>query len=207
MTSPAKEVDMQRLHAAQFARARALLGRAFYDYNLMVHAQPKDHRRLGAVETLYGAMLWDCLCRGETHVTPDFTGVSAWLAPGTGLPSFLQQVRCGMLRLPLGFGARGFRRLLAYDEVGRRLHHQYAAEPHWYLAVIAVDVGQQGRGIGSDLMRPMLARADAEGKACWLDTHQEQNVRLYKRHGFEIAECAEVRGHPIPVYGMLRRPR
>ena len=31
---------MPQLDAAQFARARALLGRAFYDYNLMVYAQP-----------------------------------------------------------------------------------------------------------------------------------------------------------------------
>ena len=84
-----------------------------------------------------------------------------------------------MLRLPLGFGLRGFARLLAYDEVGRRLHHLYAPQPHWYLAAIGVDVGHQGRGIGSALMRPMLARADAEGVACWLDTHQEQNMRCY----------------------------
>jgi GNAT superfamily N-acetyltransferase len=199
--------SFERLQKTQFERARALLGRAFYDYNLMKYSQPNDRRRGPAVSTLYGAMLWDCLVRGEVHVAPDFTGVAAWLAPGTAIPTFLEQVRAGMLRLPLGFGLRGFARLLAYDEVGRRLHHQYALEPHWYLAAIGVDVGHQDRGIGSALMRPMLARADAERVACWLDTHQEQNVRLYKRHGFEIAECAQVKGHPIPVYGMLRRPR
>ena len=169
--------QMERLEAAQFREARALLGRAFYDYNLMKYAQPGDRRRGPAVATLYGAILWDCLVRGEVYVTPDFTGVAAWLAPGTTIPSFLEQARAGMLRLPLGFGLRGFARLLAYDEVGRRLHHLYAPQPHWYLAAIGVDVGHQGRGIGSALMRPMLARADAEGVACWLDTHQEQNVR------------------------------
>jgi ribosomal protein S18 acetylase RimI-like enzyme len=198
---------MQCLEKSQFDRARATLGRAFDDYNLMVYAQPRDRRRSPAVANLYGAMLWDCLCRGEAYVTPDFSGVAAWLGPGTAIPDFLQQVRCGMLRLPVGFGLLGFMRLLAYDEVGRRLHHQYAPQPHWYLAAIGVDVGQQGRGIGSALMRPMLALADEAGLACWLDTHQEKNVRLYQRHGFEIAERAEVRGHPIPVYGMLRRPR
>jgi hypothetical protein len=53
----------------------------------------------------------------------------------------------------------------------------------------------------------MLAQADRAGLHCWLDTHQEQNVRLYERHGFEVSERAELPGHPIPVYGMLRRPR
>jgi ribosomal protein S18 acetylase RimI-like enzyme len=198
---------MQRLATSQFPSARALLARAFYDYHLMVYGQPRDRRRGPAVAALYGAMLWDCLVRGEVYVTADFTGVAAWLAPGTDVPSFWQQVRAGMLRLPLGFGLRGFRRLVSYDEVGRRLHHTYAPEPHWYLAVVGVEPSHQGRGIGSSLMRPMLERADRERKACWLDTHQEQNVRLYKRHGFAVAEKAEVPGHPISVYGMLRQPR
>jgi GNAT superfamily N-acetyltransferase len=205
--APVTSDEMPLLEPADFDRARAVLGRAFYDYNLMVYSQPYDRRRGPAVATLYGAMLWDCLVRGEVYVTPEFTGIAAWLAPCTRIPSFWQQVQAGMLRLPLGFGLRGFTRLLAYDEVGRRLHHQYAPEPHWYLAAIGVDARHQGQGVGSALMRPMLARADAEAKACWLDTHQEQNVRLYIRHGFEIAERAEVPGHPIPVYGMLRRPR
>ena len=198
---------MQRLESAQFDRARATLGRAFCDYNLMVYARPNDRRRGPAVATLYGAILWDCLCRGQAYVTPDFTGVAAWLGPGTPIPDFWQQVRSGMLRLPWSFGLRGFSRLLAYDKVARRLHHLYAPEPHWYLAEIGVDVGHQGQGIGSALMRPMLARADSEGLSCWLDTHKEQNVRLYERHGFEIAKRADVPRHPIPVYGMLRQPR
>ena len=199
--------DVRRMSLDQFEPAKAVLGRAFEDYNLMVYACASDARRLPATALLYGAMLWDCLVRGEVYGTADGAGVAAWLAPGTSLPSFVQQARCGMLRLPLAFGLRGFWRLLAYDEVARRLHHQYAPQPHWYLAAIGVDAGQQGRGIGSRLMTPMLARADGEGMPCWLDTHQEKNVRLYERHGFEIAERATVRGHAIPVYGMLRQPR
>ncbi|HEY4313448.1 MAG TPA: GNAT family N-acetyltransferase [Pirellulales bacterium] len=198
---------MRRLEPSDFPRAKALLGCAFYDYNLMVYSQPKDHRRLRAVADLYGAMLWDCMCRGQAYATLDFSGITAWLRPGTDIPSFWQQVRSGMLRLLPGFGLRGFRRLIDYDEVGRRMHHQYAHKSHWYLAAIAVDPDHQGRGIGSNLMTPILERADAEGVPCWLDTHQEQNVRLYQRHGFQVAECTAPRGHQIPVYGMVRPPR
>jgi hypothetical protein len=53
----------------------------------------------------------------------------------------------------------------------------------------------------------MLPRADAAGVSCYLDTHQEQNVRLYQRHGFEVAECFTPPGHPIPVWAMVRIPR
>lgn len=184
-----------------------MLGRAFFDYNLMVYAAPDPRRRAPATTQLYGALLWDCLARGEVFTNADGSGVTAWLSPGTEIPSFIQEARAGMLWLPWMFGLRGFRRLLAYDEVARRLHRQYAPEPHWYLNIVGVEPSQQGRGIGSRLMAPMLARADNERMPCWLDTHEDKNVRLYQRHGFEIAERAEVRGHAIPVYGMLRRPR
>src|SRR5690606_19676092 len=94
--------------------------------------------------------------------------------------------------------------LTAYDDVARRLHHQHAAMPHWFLAAVGVEPARQGQGIGSRLLRPMLARADSQGLPCWLDTHQEQNVRLYERLGFQVRERAVVPGHPLPVYGMLR---
>jgi GNAT superfamily N-acetyltransferase len=70
-----------------------------------------------------------------------------------------------------------------------------------------VEPSQQGRGIGSSMMAPILAQADTQGVPCWLDTHQDQNVRLYERHGFRIAERTVPRGHEIPVYGMIRPPR
>ena len=187
-------------------RAKEVLGRAFHDYNLMVYAQPGDRRRAPAVAHLYGALVWDCIVRGEAYVNDDFTGITAWLAPGTDIPNFWQQVQAGMLRMPLGFGLRGFRRLIDYDEVGRRMHHQYAQ---------AALVSGRRRG-GTEPARgrhrqqhdaPILAQADTQGVPCWLDTHQDQNVRLDQCHGFRIAERTVPRGHEIPVYGMIRPPR
>ena len=88
-----------------------------------------------------------------------------------------------MLGLPFHFGPATFRRLLAYDAVTQRLHHQHAPMPHWYLAAIGVEPAYQGRGLGSALMRPILNRADGQHVACYLETHREDNVRLYERHG------------------------
>lgn len=199
--------QIETLHRTRYDQARVVLGRAFFDYPLMVYAAPVDRRRAPGVALLYGAILWDALCWGEVHVTPDVAGVCAWLPPENSVPTFWRQVRAGMLRLPLHFGLSGFRKLTAYDEVARRLHHDFAPMPHYYLAAIGVVPQRQGHGIGSALMRPMLERADQQELHCWLDTHREANVRLYERHGFEVARLVEVPGHPVPVWGMLRRPR
>src|SRR5690606_23747385 len=125
---------------------------------------------------------------GEVHILDGMRGVACWLPPEHAVPTFWRQVRSGMLSLPWHFGVSGFRKLTAYDEVARRLHHQHASMPHWFLSAIGIDPAHQGQGLGSALMQPMLSRADNDGLPCWLDTHQEQNVRLYERHGFEVRE-------------------
>lgn len=187
--------------------ARSALGRAFANYTLMVYANGNDATRPRGVTSLYGAILSDCHRHGEVYRSADGRGVACWLPPARSTPTLWRQIRGGMYSLPWHFGVRGFRILTAYDDVARRLHHDHAPMPHYYLAAIGVVPEGQGQGIGSALMRPMLERADREGLHVWLDTHPEQNVRLYERHGFEVSERAELPGHPIPVYGMLRKPR
>ncbi len=199
--------QFERLDNSRYVQARTTLGQAFFDYPLMVYAAQNDRRRLPAVTQLYGSILWDSLRWGEVHVTPDLSGICAWLPLENSMPTFWRQVRSGMLQIPLRFGLSGFRKLSAYDEMARRLHHDHAPMPHYYLSAIGVAPQRQGQGLGSALMRPMLERVDDEKRHCWLDTHHQQNVRLYERHGFGVARLAEVPGHPVPVWGMLRKPR
>lgn len=46
--------------------------------------------------------------------------------------------------------------------VGEQMGTYHPQEPHWYLAVLGVDVSRQGKGLGSLLMKHTLARVDAE---------------------------------------------
>lgn len=199
--------DVARLEAGRFDAAKETLTRAFLDYNLMVYAAPDQAHRLCGVRALYGAILRDALLHGEVYATPDAEGVACWLPPGVPLPAFLRQVRVGLFGVMWAFGRASMRRLLPYDDYARVLHHRYAAEPHWFLATIGVDPAQQRQGIGGTLLEPVLAKADEQRRSCYLETHLEDNVRLYQRHGFQIAELCEVSGHPIPVWSMVRPSR
>ena len=40
----------------------------------------------------------------------------------------------------------------------------------WYLALLGVDHDMQGQGVGSCILQPILARADAEQHPCYLET-------------------------------------
>jgi GNAT superfamily N-acetyltransferase len=199
--------EIVRLEPAAYERARTALSRAFFDYELMAYVAPDPRRRKSGVAALYGALLKDCFRWGEVYVTRDGAGAACWLPPSAAQMSLMRQVRAGMLQLPFRFGISGFNRLLAYDAMTHKLHHEHASLPHWYLSVIGVEPERQGQGVGGALMQPILARADAENIACYLETHREPNVRLYERHGFEVVERADVSGHRVPIFAMLRKPR
>jgi ribosomal protein S18 acetylase RimI-like enzyme len=199
--------DIIRLSPAQFEPARLTLGQAFENYPLMSYARAKPEGRLEAVTSLYGSILRDCLQWGEVYATSDLTGVACWLTPGHTSPGLVRLIRSGMLRLPRLFGWSGFRRLQAYGDFAHKLHHEHAPGRHWYLWAIGVRPADQGKGIAGQLVAPVLARALQESLPCYLETHVEANVRIYTRLGFDVASRSIPPGHPLPVWGMVRRPR
>jgi ribosomal protein S18 acetylase RimI-like enzyme len=77
---------------------------------------------------------------------------------------------------------------------------------HWYLWGLGVEPSRQGQGIGGMLIQPVLARADASGLPCYLETMNEKNVPFYEKHGFKIVSDAEVPRHGLRVWAMLREP-
>jgi ribosomal protein S18 acetylase RimI-like enzyme len=202
------DVDrLPRSDATARAHATATLARAFFDYALMVYAVPEAARRGRAVRALYAALLADGLRYGEVYATGDRAGIACWLPPGREHLTLFRQLRAGMLSVPLRFGAAGFRRLLAYDTLGRALHHELAPMPHWYLSAIGVAPERQGQGVAAALLQPILQRADAAGLPCYLETHREANLRIYQKHGFDLVRRADPPGHAVPAWSMLRMPR
>ncbi|MEU9618630.1 MULTISPECIES: GNAT family N-acetyltransferase [unclassified Streptomyces] len=74
-------------------------------------------------------------------------------------------------------------------------------EDGWWLENFCLSPAVQGRGIGTAVLRSLLARADEEGAAVRLDVLQGSAARaLYERHGF-----TEERQDPIDVF-MVRTP-
>jgi len=60
------------------------------------------------------------------------------------------------------------------------VHGRLAPFEHVCLQSPGVDPAFQGRGHGGRLLRHLLARLDAAGTPCYLDTLDEQNVGLYE---------------------------
>lgn len=82
-------------------------------------------------------------------------------------------------------------------------HHPRA--PHWYLQFVGCAPTHQGQGHGGAAIRSRLARCDAEGLPCALETATPANVGLYQALGFRITETFQHRDGPM-FWAMWRDP-
>lgn len=87
------------------------------------------------------------------------------------------------------------------DHEMRRCHPR---GPHHYLWFLGVEPRYQGRGLGSELVRSLTARADAGGDACYLETDVERNVGLYQGHGFRVVDTRVLPGMDTQMWFMQR---
>ena len=100
-------------------------------------------------------------------------------------------------------GFTGVARSLAIDHY---LNAKHPKDPHYYLFAIGVRPGNQGKGIGKSLMRPVLDRCDAEGMPAYLESSSLENVPIYRSMGFEVTGDLQVRADAPVLYGMWRAP-
>jgi ribosomal protein S18 acetylase RimI-like enzyme len=79
------------------------------------------------------------------------------------------------------------------------------AEPHWLLQFMAVHPDYQNRGLGSALMRRTHAELDAAGIPQYLEATNEDNIRLYRRHGYTPMDPFDIHlPDGTPFYRMWR---
>ncbi|MDQ4063811.1 MAG: GNAT family N-acetyltransferase [Actinomycetota bacterium] len=197
--------ETMRLEAAQIDRASATLARAFQDDPMMRYVLPNDARRARLLPWNFSVLLRYCLPYGEVLTTPDLSGVACWLPPGSGTKEAWGMLRSGMVLAPLRLGPAAFVRFMGLTAYMDAARERIVPTPHWHLFGIGVEPSRQGEGIGGALLDPALARADAHGLPCYLETQTERNVEFYEKRGFKVSEASTVRG--LRVWTMLRTPQ
>lgn len=187
-------------------RAGELLARAFHDDPMFCAVQPNPERRRRALPWFFTAAARLGLREGEVHMLDHDAGAAIWLPPGHGRMGAGAIVRSGLALVPVRFGPSAFRRFARitgnFDSVRAEVVHQ----PYWHLFILGVEPGQQRRGLGGELIAPVLARADHAGLPCYLETSEEHNVPFYERHGFAVAGGRRDPEGAPPFWPMLREP-
>lgn len=139
----------------------------------------------------------------ETVYTIDgHPGAAYWDPPDQWKTSTLGTLRLAPLILR-GIGPRTLKALRGLA----RIEHAHSRHPaHYYLAVLGTLPAQQGKGVGSALLDPVLARCDADGLGAYLESSKQDNIPFYRRHGFEVVDEVAFPEGPT-VWPMWREPQ
>lgn len=202
--APATVVELQ---PDQESAAGELAARAFQDDDLFEWVEPDPARRAAFLAPFMTALVRRSRRLAVALATaPALAGVSLWKGPDLGSLSPEQLTMTGLDRIPEWLNPEALARFSAVFAPIEAALAADVPEPCWYLGVLAVEPGQQGRGLGSRLMAPILARADREGLAVTLETAKARNLPLYRRHGFEVLRELAPPSPGGPTVWTMRRP-
>ena len=184
--------------------AGAVLGRAYVDdpvWSWLLDGRDERQQRLTRVFTAYA----EAAGRDDgprVLAAQDGSGAALWFPPGGWRSSVSDYVRSGpKVARALGTGTVRALRLLSAVE------RQHPPEPHWYLETLGVVPESRSRGVGPQLLAPVLERCDAERLPAYLESSSTRNVAFFERQGFVARAPLEVLpGCPV-VTPMWRDPR
>lgn len=204
MTTETQVIPLAR-HQAQ--EAGDVLGRAFFDDPVTIWILPGEAKRRRVLPWFFRLVLRYGERHGVVHTTAgSVQGAAAWLPPERPHESTIGLLGAEALFLLFRFRPGELVRALTATSHFERLHKRDAPARHWYLSALGVDPPCQGKGLGGDLLQPVLARADREGLPCYTETAKEINVAFYRKHRFEVVvEGSLPRGGPR-YWTLLREP-
>ena len=138
------------------------------------------------------------------YLTSDDSAAALWAAPGAWTMPLSQII---LEAAPTGLAFR--RRLLRALRTQLQIEHLHAGQspPHWYLGYLGARRGRQGQGLGTQLLREVLACADTDGVPAYLESSNERNLSLYERNGFHVVGDLPALGHGPTIWRMWREPQ
>lgn len=195
-----------RLTRSQTAQAGGVLARAFMVDPVYAAVLPDEIEREQALQRLFSAVAGYSVVYGVVYTTPAVEGAACWLSPGNTRVTLWRILRTGLglQRAVARFNPTARQAFMATLAHLDGIHKHQGLGPHWYLWALGVEPGRQGKGIGSRLIQPALAQADASGVPCYLETQTVRNVAFYQKHGFEVITDDVVPDLGFRIWAMLR---
>jgi ribosomal protein S18 acetylase RimI-like enzyme len=194
-------MEIVRLERDRLGEASDVLARAFHDDPAWVWLIPDSERRARVLPWLF-RVGFDVTAADVYATSGIVRGAARWLPPGRA-PMRVAPTLKAFVTTPFRLGS-AVGPFLAYGRAVEAMRAETMPGDHWYLAGIGVDPAAQRRGIGSALLEPGLAAADAAGLPAVLLTNSERNLAFYEQHGFVVVRRGRTPEDGPQAWAMVR---
>ena len=201
--TPISALPLRPLRAGRLDAAAAMLARAFSDDPANPYLIPDPAQAIPVLTAFFEACLRNGLEHGQVFALDDpLRAVAIWHVIDNDhveMPEPDLSAMLSMLDEPIQD-----RWLWVFGSMGEvhQVHQRLMRQPHTYLPALGVEPKQQGRGLGSAMLAPLLARSRSLGLPCYLETFNPLNPPLYERHGFRVAHEGVVPGTTVTLWAM-----
>jgi len=179
----------------------ATLARAFFDDPVMMFMLPGEEARKAKLPRIFRLLLKMALPHGLCRVSKGYETATIWKPPGKWHLSLWDYIVNAPEMLGI-FGSNVLHVIGTMDRI-EKVHPKI---PHYYLQVIGTDPPKQGKGFAGAIMREQLARSDAEGVPCYLESSKDTNIPVYRSFGFEVTSEIKIPDGPT-LWPMWRDAR
>jgi ribosomal protein S18 acetylase RimI-like enzyme len=202
------DLQITSLDSSAVRPAAEIQARAFFDDPAFVFTFPDGATRRERLSWLMEIGVgYGCHYGKVSTTSGTMLGHAVWLPPGETSMAPERMATVGFEDAPARMGEDALVRFGNFMDLMSTHHERLVPVAHWYLMILGVDPEHQGRGVGSSLIAPTLARADADRLRCYLETAKERNVEFYRRHGFAVRHEEHIPGGGPKVWMMVREPR
>lgn len=159
-----------------------ILTDSFLENQSIHYVVRQDSKRIKRTQQLIDYSFNVCSAFGEVWISEDQKGCALVLLPDhkkTTVESVLWDVK-------LATSVIGLSRVIKVMNRESEIKKKHPIESFAYLWYIGVDPAYQGNGIGTKLLRELLAEYDARDKPIYLETSTLRNIPWYEENGFEI---------------------
>lgn len=199
-----KKLDIISAEKSDIAVLKNTLAQAFINDPMTKWTVKNDAKIFERMELMFETMIKHFgLTQGHVHTTSERNGCSVWVSPQDNTKfSFT-----GFSLIAAWLKIVGIERMPKILKTASILSKYHPKEECYYLMALGVKPEDQGKGIASQIITPVLELCDKEGISAYLETSNITNIGFYQKHGFEIKdEINEPDKLPL-TWTMLRQPK
>lgn len=193
---------MLKVSQATIPQAAQILARGFFDDPMFSSLFPEQNNRLDALAAFFEVFLGDSVRRGEVSLAPNKEGAIAWYPSNVRVfDDRFDRVLAELTEVAMTFG--GLSAAERFEQIGSQIEKFEPEQAYCEIILFALVPEARGKGIGGDLLSPVLNHADEQQVGCYLVSSNPRNISFYERQGFRQISRIPTNS-PLSLTGMWR---